>query len=100
MANTILGLDVGGAHLKAVLIDAEGKVLEALQLACPLWRGLDQLSHALAEVENKLHHTAQQHAVTMTGELADIFPDRHAGVMQISNLLARKYDHKIGRAHV
>lgn len=91
MANTTLGLDVGGAHLKAVLIDAEGKVLEALQLACPLWRGLEQLSHALAEVENKLHYTAQQHAVTMTGELADIFLDRQAGVMQISNLLARKY---------
>lgn len=92
MADTTLGLDVGGAHLKAVLIDAEGKVLEALQLACPLWRGLDQLSHALAEVERTLHSTPQQHAVTMTGELADIFPDRQSGVIQISDFLARRYN--------
>src|SRR5690606_16436918 len=88
---TILGLDVGGAHLKAVLSDAEGVVLEALQLPCPLWRGLDRLSHALTEMERTLHSIPQQHAVTMTGELADIFPDRDAGVLQISSLLDQRY---------
>ena len=92
MTNTILGLDVGGAHLKAVLINAEGKVLDALQLACPLWRGLDQLAQTLAETERTLISTPQQYAVTMTGELADIFPDRHTGVVQISDLLAQRYE--------
>ena len=39
-----LGWDIGGAHLKAVLLNADGELLGTLQVACPLWRGLDNLS--------------------------------------------------------
>ena len=42
----IIGWDIGGAHLKAVLLDANGNVLNIKQLPCPLWRGLHELDSA------------------------------------------------------
>lgn len=92
MANTILGWDIGGAHLKSVLIDDTGRVLRVWQLACPLWQGLDKLSAAIEAVRYALDEATQVHAVTMTGELADIFPDRKSGVRQITQLMVSKFD--------
>lgn len=78
---TCIGWDVGGAHLKAVLLDAQGRVLAVKQLYCPLWQGLSHLESAVQEVITDWQ--ASKHAVTMTGELADIFPNRKYGVEQI-----------------
>ena len=86
--NSVIGWDIGGAHLKAVLRDATGKVLAAKQVYCPLWRGLNELVTAIDDV--LLEMQATQHAVTMTGELADIFSNRQAGVVQIAQLAAKK----------
>lgn len=82
-----LGWDVGGAHLKAALVDTSGVALKVIQVACPLWRGLDQLERAISEVLAVLGSLPEQHAVTMTGELADIFPDRRSGVARIANAM-------------
>jgi probable H4MPT-linked C1 transfer pathway protein len=86
--NSVIGWDIGGAHLKAVLRDATGKVLAAKQVYCPLWRGLNELATAIDDV--LLEMQATQHAVTMTGELADIFCNRQAGVVKIAQLAAKK----------
>lgn len=83
-----IGWDVGGAHLKAVQIDATGKVLAVSQVFCPLWRGLHELDLAIEKVLREFD--ADKHFVTMTGELADIFPSRHAGVMQIAQFVTQK----------
>lgn len=88
MTQTCIGWDVGGAHLKAVLVDAVGHVLAAKQVYCPLWRGLHELQLAIDAV--LLDFNADQHVVTMTGELADIFANRCEGVMQIADTLASK----------
>jgi len=72
------GLDVGGAHLKVALVE-DGRPVEVSQLACPLWQGLDKLDAALAAARPMLA-TAGRFAVTMTGELSDLFPDRTTGV--------------------
>ena len=87
----VIGWDVGGAHLKAVRIDAVG-TLAVMQVYCPLWRGLDALSAAIDQVLKEFAVSAMGHAhcVTMTGELADIFPNRAAGVRQIAGLLSEK----------
>jgi probable H4MPT-linked C1 transfer pathway protein len=85
--NTTLGWDVGGAHLKAALVDADGTALQVIQVPCALWRGLDQLEKAIDAVSAKLDHMPDRHAVTMTGELADVFTDRNAGVAHISALM-------------
>lgn len=91
MTHTTVGWDIGGAHLKAALLDETGNALQVLQLACPLWRGLEVLALAVDEVltQFNLPQTAV-HAITMTGELADIFKDRHDGVMQIAELMELK----------
>jgi probable H4MPT-linked C1 transfer pathway protein len=88
MTNTCIGWDVGGAHLKAVLLNMDGQVQAATQVYCPLWRGLSELEIAVDKVLQEFN--ADQHAVTMTGELADIFANRRDGVMQIAATLAAK----------
>jgi len=87
-SDATLGWDVGGAHLKAALVSATGEVLEVYQVACPLWRGIAELDQALAEVLGQLETIPQQHAITMTGELVDIFLSRREGVMQIAQFMA------------
>ena len=88
----IMGWDIGGAHLKAVLLDTDGKLLNVLQLPCPLWRGLHELDSAIQNMLKAFRIEAYDaiinlnHAVTMTGELVDLFANRHEGVMAISSL--------------
>lgn len=86
-----MGWDIGGAHVKAVLLNSEGKLLYVRQIACPLWLGLDKLEIAVQVILKDFHLEANQvkHAVTMTGELADLFLDRHDGVMQISQCVIK-----------
>jgi probable H4MPT-linked C1 transfer pathway protein len=84
-----IGWDIGGAHVKAALLDDAGKAAGVVQLACPLWRGLEHLEQAVDAVLQRFGNPAR-HAVTMTGELADIFPNRHQGVLQICQTLQRK----------
>ncbi len=84
------GWDVGGAHLKAVLVDDTGRVLNVVQLQCPLWQGMDRLNAAVDQALNILGQQTVRHAVTMTGELADIFINRRDGVSRISQLMHEK----------
>lgn len=90
MMRKYVGWDIGGAHLKATLLSADGEVIEVMQLPCPLWLGLDKLESAILMVLDGLHIKADEvhHAVTMTGELVDLFPSRQAGVMEITHLAA------------
>ena len=68
---SVIGWDVGGAHLKAARAE-NGRIVDAIQLASPLRLGLDRLAQAFAEAKARMG-VAQLHAVTMTGELADTF---------------------------
>lgn len=86
----IVGWDIGGAHVKAALLDSDGFAIRVVQLPCPLWRGLDQLDATISALLTSLPRQAVRHALTMTGELADIFADRHSGVCQIAALLQEK----------
>lgn len=87
----LIGWDVGGAHLKAVLLDCDGDVKHVQQLICPLWQGMDKLEAAVASILHKFEVTPNEmrHAVTMTGELVDLFLNRHDGVLQISQCMTR-----------
>jgi probable H4MPT-linked C1 transfer pathway protein len=90
MLNSVptLGWDVGGAHLKAVLVDAEGHASKVFQHPCPLWRGLDHLERAVARIMSEVGSMGLRHAVTMTGELADIFPGREEGVIRLAQAMS------------
>lgn len=86
MKDRVLGWDIGGAHLKLALVE-QGRIAAALQVPCPLWRGLDELRHAMRSTLTDFPSVGR-HAVTMTGELADLFPDRARGVAGILDVLA------------
>lgn len=88
MADSI-GWDLGGAHLKAVCLDDAGRIRDVVQRPCPLWQGMQHLEQALDEALARLPPAAM-HAVTMTGELADIFADRRAGVLSLAGTMQRR----------
>jgi len=80
----VIGWDIGGAHVKACLLQA-GRVLDVAQWACPLWLGMDRLETALQAARQRWPALATaQHAVTMTGEMVDLFANREDGVRRIT----------------
>ena len=79
----ITGWDIGGAHLKAARCDQAGNIVDVVQVACPLWQGIRRLQVAILRVQRLLNNHADIAAVTMTGELVDIFADRESGVREI-----------------
>ncbi len=83
MQQAIIGWDIGGAHIKAAHLDAQGRIVKVYQCACPLWKGLNQLKLAAARIMQDLPPAKYRHAITMTGELVDLFSSRDDGVQQI-----------------
>jgi probable H4MPT-linked C1 transfer pathway protein len=84
----IVGWDIGGAHVKAALLDG-GRLVEVTQWPCPLWQGLEHLDTVLAAARARWPALdGAAHAVTMSGEMVDLFPHREAGVAAIVARLA------------
>ncbi len=77
MTPTILGLDIGGANLKAATNTGR-----AVSVAFALWKQPEKLAHALGELIAQFPN-AEELAVTMTGELCDCFETKRAGVRHI-----------------
>ncbi len=87
---SVIGWDVGGAHLKAARLERDGagaaRVMEVIQIPSPLWLGLDRLVQAITEARDQIGE-ADRHAATMTGELADLFASRAEGVARLATVL-------------
>jgi probable H4MPT-linked C1 transfer pathway protein len=84
----IIGWDVGGAHLKAALVE-DGLVRDVVQQPCTLWLGLEHVDRALQAIRARWPHATRcEHAVTMTGEMVDLFADRAQGVAALAGHLA------------
>lgn len=78
-----VGWDLGGAHIKAALLNSSGVICKTFLVPCPLWKGLNHLSSALSYILNLLPDKDIYHAITMTGELVDLFDNREQGVQEI-----------------
>lgn len=74
---TVLGLDIGGANIKAAT--AAGW---ACSIAFPLWKTPELLAEALSSLMPQAG-SVEALAVTMTGELADCFATKAEGVERI-----------------
>lgn len=86
-SSRVIGWDVGGAHLKACLME-QGVVVDVAQWACPLWQGMNHLAAALAQARERWAQAVSgPQAVTMTGEMTDLFSDREDGVQRITDAL-------------
>lgn len=82
MTPSILGLDIGGANLKAATPDKR-----AVSVPFPLWKQPDKLPAALAALVAQFPD-ATELAVTMTGELCDCFETKREGVQAIVDAVA------------
>jgi len=81
----VIGWDIGGAHIKAASLDRSGSVVRVIQRDCPLWKGVSYLEDGLNWITAELNGSNVSHAITMTGELVDLFGDRQEGVLTILN---------------
>jgi probable H4MPT-linked C1 transfer pathway protein len=88
----VIGWDIGGAHVKAACVERE-RITDVRQRPCPLWLGADRLGPVLQALADAFG-PADLHVATMTGELADVFPDRRTGVLAIADALARVLPHE------
>lgn len=91
MSSAVIGWDIGGAHVKAVLLDADGQVIRVSQQVCALWKGLHLLESSMQAVLNAspLESAQCRHVVTMTGELVDLFENRAQGVRAIAGAVKK-----------
>lgn len=90
----ISGWDIGGAHLKVARCDDNGNNFQIIQLSCPLWQGIEFLEQAIETILTELGSQHDLTAITMTGELVDIFADRQSGVAEILNCVAKYIEAK------
>lgn len=79
---SVLGLDIGGANLKAAHTDGR-----ALSVPFALWKEPALLPHALRKLIGMMP-PAEAWAVTMTGELCDCFESKRIGVHAILDAVA------------
>lgn len=94
-AEPIIGWDVGGAHLKAARLGANGIIEAVVQVPCPLWQGMDLLYQAIVEAQLTVGE-ASRHVVTMTGEMVDLFATRSEGVTRLAEAMREKLPGSVG----
>ena len=83
----VIGWDIGGAHVKAALL-RHGEVQDAAQWPCALWQGTQHLQQVLGAAQQRWPALSRcAHAVTMSGEMVDLFAHREDGVGRIAALL-------------
>ena len=83
----VIGWDLGGANLKLAHL-AAGRLVQVAQIPCPIRQEASKFDAAL-EQGLLLCPSGATHAVTMTGELSDVFADRAAGVAYLVDMMRR-----------
>lgn len=79
----VLGFDIGGANIKATTDDGQ-----SASIFFPMWQRPDDLAESLVAIARRMK-PCDCWAVTMTGEMADAFYDRHVGVKHIAQQTIR-----------
>ncbi len=82
---SVVGWDLGGANLKLALLEA-GRITQVAQVPCPVRQDRGKFDAALEEAL-ALSPPSARHAVTMTGELSDVFSDRTEGVAYLVGMM-------------
>ena len=92
-AKTTIGLDIGGANLKACFANGTCR-----SVFFPMWKEYERLAFAVRELVSEMPAAnatdlgSVQVAVTLTGELADCFATRSEGVKQILRSLLEVFE--------
>jgi (4-(4-[2-(gamma-L-glutamylamino)ethyl]phenoxymethyl)furan-2-yl)methanamine synthase len=83
----VIGWDLGGANVKLAAIE-DGRVASVAQIPCPVLPERRKFDAAVGAAPPLVSSPAL-HAVTMTGELSDVFNDRAEGVAYLVDLMLR-----------
>ena len=89
-----IGLDIGGAHLKACLIKNDIILrLNKIELfKTPIWESQNTLASSLMEIEKEwVMGEDVQINIAMTAEMADCFKDRREGVRKILSIIKNTF---------
>jgi probable H4MPT-linked C1 transfer pathway protein len=87
---SVIGWDLGGANLKLARIEGR-RAVQVTLIPCPLRQDPSKFDAAIAEAL-LLCPTGAVHAVTMTGELSDVFSDRASGVAYLVEMMRKITD--------
>ena len=87
---SVIGWDLGGANLKLAHL-ADGCLVQVAQIPCPVRQEASKFDSAL-EQGLPMCPAGAAHAVTMTGELSDVFADRAEGVAYLVDMMRRATD--------
>jgi probable H4MPT-linked C1 transfer pathway protein len=91
MTAAIIGWDIGGANVKAALVDRAEHVAPVLvERPFALWRDPHRLPDILTDIAHHLG-AARTMAATMTAELADCFATKREGVAFVLDALGRAF---------
>jgi (4-(4-[2-(gamma-L-glutamylamino)ethyl]phenoxymethyl)furan-2-yl)methanamine synthase len=82
---SVIGWDLGGANFKLARIEGR-RAVQVTLIPCPLRQEPGKFDAALAEA-SPLCPPGAVHAVTMTGELSDVFTDRAHGVAYLVEMM-------------
>ena len=83
----VFGWDLGGANVKLARVEA-GAWFMSSQIPCPIIPERRKFDAAV-DAALPLISSPALHAVTMTGELSDVFNDRAEGVAYLVELMQR-----------
>ena len=83
----VFGWDLGGANVKLARVEG-GRVVHVAQIPCPIISERRKFDVAV-DAALPLISSPALHAVTMTGELSDVFSDRAEGVAYLVELMQR-----------
>ncbi len=81
------GWDLGGVNIKLAQVE-DGRVTAVTQIPCPAIADPSKFNQAVAAAL-EISPVEGRHAVTMTGELSDVFPSRAAGVAYLTGLMRK-----------
>jgi probable H4MPT-linked C1 transfer pathway protein len=83
----VFGWDLGGANVKLARVEG-GRVVHVAQIPCPILSERRKFDQAV-DAAQPLISSPALHALTMTGELSDVFADRAEGVAYLIELMQR-----------
>ncbi len=88
----VLGLDIGGANIKAATADGH-----SVSRAFPIWQNRDGLLRELRQLPNLSESHYDLVALTMTAELADCFENKSEGVEFVVRTVAEAFPDSVLR---
>jgi len=106
LPEVFVGLDIGGANVKAVRIrvrDYSITIERIVRIYNPVWiLGRASIESSLKELKNALLPAQQRYVVStcMTAELSDVFEDKYDGVSYIVNTVENVFQDAMHKLYV